>query len=125
MAMLRLARQRQRTDLVAMVVSVRGPADLYYADEVRSPEVTVAYSRQAPEGSARPPGRLGPADLAPLLTRGATAYVCGSSGFSDAATDLLTGLDVPADQIRVERFGPTRVSRHRSRTLRRPRSGPW
>jgi ferredoxin-NADP reductase len=37
-----------------------------------------------------------------------TAYVCGSSGFADAATDLLVGAGVPEERIRVERFGPTR-----------------
>ena len=34
-------------------------------------------------------------------------YVCGSPRFADAATDLLIGLGLPAERIRVERFGPT------------------
>jgi ferredoxin-NADP reductase len=33
--------------------------------------------------------------------------VCGSTGFADAATDLLVGLGVPVTAIRVERFGAT------------------
>jgi ferredoxin-NADP reductase len=36
-----------------------------------------------------------------------TAYVCGSSGFADHASDLLVGLGLPTGQIRVERFGPS------------------
>ncbi|MDQ1401489.1 MAG: hypothetical protein QOK20_3421, partial [Acidimicrobiaceae bacterium] len=34
-------------------------------------------------------------------------YVCGSSGFADAATALLTDAGVDVDHIRVERFGPS------------------
>jgi ferredoxin-NADP reductase len=61
-------------------------------------------------GGGRPVGRLGADDLAPLLTAagdGATVYVCGSAGFATAVGDLCLGLGVPAERIRVERFGPT------------------
>jgi ferredoxin-NADP reductase len=34
-------------------------------------------------------------------------YVCGSPGFADAATDLITNAGVLPTRIRVERFGPT------------------
>ncbi len=105
MAMLRLARRDGRSDLLRVVVSVRTPADLYYADELPGPETTVVYSRAAPPGSPRPPGRLTAEDLAPFVRDGATSYVCGSPAFCDAATDLLTALAVPVDRIRVERFG--------------------
>ena len=107
MAMLRLARMTGRRDLVRLVVSVRSPGDLYYASEVEGPETTIVYTRTAPPGSARPAGRLAPDDVAPLITADATVFVCGSPGFADAASDLLVGLDVPAERIRVERFGPT------------------
>ena len=46
-------------------------------------------------------------DVAPAIMAGATAYVCGSSPFADAATDLLLAAGVEAPQIRVERFGPS------------------
>jgi ferredoxin-NADP reductase len=107
MAMLRLARATDRADLVRLAVSVRSPADLLYADELTGPGIAVAYTRQAPPTSERPAGRLTAADLAPLLLPDATAYVCGSAGFADAASRLLVGLDVPVAQIRVERFGPS------------------
>jgi len=42
-----------------------------------------------------------------LPDRAATAYVCGSTGFADHATDLLLDSGIPATAIRVERFGPT------------------
>jgi ferredoxin-NADP reductase len=107
MAMLRLARRSGRPGLARLVVSVRHPADLYYARELPGPETTVVYTREAPPAGPRPPGRLGAEDLRPALLSGATAYVCGSSGFADHATGLLIQLGVPGDHIRVERFGPT------------------
>jgi ferredoxin-NADP reductase len=107
MAMLRLARATGRSDLVGLVVSVRRPEDLYYAAELPGPETAVVYTRQAPGGSARPPGRLTAGDLGGLVRPDAIAYICGSSGFADHASDLLVGLGVATDRIRVERFGPT------------------
>jgi ferredoxin-NADP reductase len=107
MAMLRLARRTDCTDLVRLVVSVRSPADLYYADELPGPETTVVYTRDAPPGWPRPPGRLAPGDIGPALLPDATTYICGSAGFADAASNLVVGLGVPPQRVRVERFGPT------------------
>ena len=107
MAMLRLARQTGRSDLVRMVVSVRTPEDLYYADEFTGSETTVAYTRVTPPSYPRPAGRLSASDLVPLLLPDATAYVCGTPGFADSASALLMGLGQPVERIRVERFGPT------------------
>jgi len=107
MAMLRLARRLGRSDLARLVVSVRSPADLWYGNELVGPDTTVVYTRAAPPAVTRPPGRLSADDLAGALLPGATAYVCGSSGFADAATDLLVGAGVGVEHIRVERFGPS------------------
>jgi ferredoxin-NADP reductase len=107
MAMLRLARLRGRTDLLHLVVSVRGPDDLYYADELVGPETTVVYTRTTPPGFPRPAARLAPPDLPRPLVPDATAFVCGSPGFADGATDVLVGVGIDARAIRVERFGPT------------------
>ena len=107
MAMLRLAREQDRADLLRLFVSVRSPEDLYYRDEVPGPQTTVIYTRVAPPGSPRPPGRLAPGDLPAPSDAATTAFVCGSPGFCDAATDLLMGAGWPSSQIRVERFGPT------------------
>lgn len=107
MAMLRLARCRGRNDLVRLLVSVRSPDDLLYAAELPGPDATVIYTRRGLPGEARPPGRLMSADLPPGQGPDVDAYVCGSAGFADAATDLLIAAGVPAARIRVERFGPT------------------
>jgi len=87
-----------------LVVSVRSPDALPFAGEYGA-ETTVFYSRHAAGG--RPPGRLSAADLRPLLVPDATAYVCGSSGFAEHASQLLVDLGVPTGSIRVERYGAT------------------
>lgn len=100
-----------------LIYSVRTPSEVYYADELRRRgrddlglDVTVVYTRQAPEGSGRPPGRLSagelaaagwPADLRPRC------YVCGPTGFVEAAAVMLLAAGHAEDQIRTERFGPT------------------
>jgi ferredoxin-NADP reductase len=106
MAMLRLARQRHVGDLLHLVVSARSPQTLYYADELPGPETTVIYTRRPGADDVRPVGRLAEPDLAPLAP-GATTYICGSSGFAEAASELVMRLGVPAGDIRIERFGPT------------------
>jgi ferredoxin-NADP reductase len=107
MAMLRQARRQHATHLVRVVVSVRTQADLYYSGELPGPETTIIYTRVAPAGSSRTPGRITPEDLGPLPEGEPTVYVCGSSPFADAATDAVISVGVPPDRIRVERFGPT------------------
>jgi ferredoxin-NADP reductase len=68
------------------------------------------YTRQTPEGWARPAGRLDAA----LLTEASwpaefqpACYVCGPTGFVEATADLLVAAGHDATRIRTERFGPT------------------
>lgn len=107
MAMLRAARAAGTPDLVRMVVSVRSPADLYYADEIGGPQTRVVYTRSAPEGDPRGTGRLTADDLRPLLRGGEDVFVCGSPAFCDAATERLVEAGVPGAAISTERFGPS------------------
>jgi ferredoxin-NADP reductase len=107
MAMLRYARHLGRTDLVHLAVSVRSPDELLYSSELDPAEQTIVYTRTTPAGYARPAARIMGADLAPYVRADIDAYVCGSSGFSDAASHLLVDLGVPVHRVRVERFGPT------------------
>ncbi len=106
MSMLRQARRAGRSDLLHLAVSVRTPADLLYQSEMVGPDVTVVYSR-APRPDGRPPGRLGAADLPPLDPGDQTAFVCGSSGFVDAAGRLLVDAGFDPARIKIERFGPS------------------
>lgn len=107
MAMLRAARESGSADLVRLVVSVRTPDDLYYATELPGPETSIIYTRATPTGETRAPARLTGADITPSSSADLTAYVCGSAGFCDTATDLLIAAGLPTARIRVERFGPS------------------
>jgi ferredoxin-NADP reductase len=106
-SMLRWARDTGRTHLLRLAVSARTMADLPYADELAEAGAVIALTRQPTLPPARPRGRLTTADLQPLLTDGATYFVCGSAVFAEAATQLLLEMGVPAVAVKVERFGPS------------------
>lgn len=105
MSMLRQARELGRPDLFRLVVSVRSPEELYYSAEVQGPETSVVFTRAVPDGHGRPPGRLVVRDLAAALDGDRDVYVCGSTAFCDAAAQLVVDAGVPAERIKVERFG--------------------
>ncbi len=107
MAMLRLARNTGRPDLVRLVVSVRSPDDLLYADEIVGPESTIVYTRTVPPAFSRPPARLAASDLPQTIAPETSAYVCGSAAFAEGASGVLLSAGVPTEAIRVERFGAT------------------
>jgi ferredoxin-NADP reductase len=107
MSMLRLARQTASPTSAHLVVSVRAPGDLLYADELSAGDTTVVYSRVAPPGVARSAGRLTVDDLRPHVRPDATTYICGSSGFVESATELALTAGVDSEMLRIERFGPT------------------
>jgi ferredoxin-NADP reductase len=106
MSMLRLARKQGNADLLRLVVSVRTPTDLFYAEEIAGPQTNVVYTRVAPADATRPPGHLATSDL-PASYLDTTSFVCGSPAFSDAASRVLMDLGVPVNAIRIERFGPS------------------
>jgi hypothetical protein len=93
-------------------VLVRTPEELYYRGEIEGPQTTVVYTRAAPPTSRRGPGHLSMMDVSAALLPDATAYVCGSAGFTNAASELLVDSGVPTQNIRVERFGPTGPTAH-------------
>jgi ferredoxin-NADP reductase len=103
MSMLRHARKLGQPDLFRLVVSVRSPEELYYSAEIQGPDTSIVFTRAVPDGHVRPPGRLMARDLAAAL--GGDRDVCGSTAFCDAATQLVAAASVPAERIRVERFG--------------------
>jgi ferredoxin-NADP reductase len=100
-AMLRHAKGLNAADLLTLAVSGRTPADLPYTDELEAAGVQITYTRSV-DGR-----RLRPSDIEPLLKSNQLHYVCGSPAFTAAAVTWLQDLDVPADTIRVESFGPS------------------
>jgi ferredoxin-NADP reductase len=98
-----------------LVYSVRTPDDVLFADELRQRarddaglDVRLVHTRQTPEGSPEPPGRLG---VATLNTYGWPAeftpncFVCGPTGFVETVSDILVALGHDPRRVRTERFG--------------------
>ncbi|MET9633276.1 ferredoxin reductase [Lentzea sp. NPDC006480] len=98
-----------------LIYSVRTPDDVMFADEllVRAREdagldVKIVYTRQAPEGSPEPPGRLGVATInthAWPAEFGPGVFVCGPTGFVETVSDIFVALGHDPRRVRTERFG--------------------
>jgi ferredoxin-NADP reductase len=105
-SMLRHAAHIGQESLLRLAVSARTRADLPYADELEAAGALIVLTREdSPAG--RPRGRLAAAELRALIMADATCYVCGSNSFAEAASMLLIDNGVPAENVRVERFGPS------------------
>jgi ferredoxin-NADP reductase len=111
MAMLRARRLAGSHAPMRLLYSVRTPADVYYAAELRGTDevdAVVLCTRAAEPGASRPPHRI---DLDDLAAHGwpadeqPTNYVCGPTPFVEAVADLLTRLGHDPARIRTERFG--------------------
>ncbi len=106
-SMLRHAVHVGRPELLTLAVSARTYPELPYAAELLAGGATIALTRGRDPAVGRPSGRLAAADLMPLAAHVSTAFVCGSTGFAEAASTLLIEVGLPSPAIRVERFGPT------------------
>jgi ferredoxin-NADP reductase len=118
MSMIRTHEQVKSQAPARLIYSARTPADIIYASELServraSPvSVTYLYTRGSPKDAA-PGARLGrlnaeviaesafPPDSTPAI------FVCGPSGFVEAASTLLVAAAHPPASIKTERFGPT------------------
>lgn len=105
LAMLRHAQAIGATDRLRLAVAARTLDDLPFPDEFAAAGAVVALSRA--EWDGRPAGHLTAAEVAPLLRPDAAGFVCGSTPFAEFATQLLVDGGLPADALRVERFGPS------------------
>ena len=100
-----------------LIYSVREPEDRIYDHELRRRatedgglDVTVVYTRTAPEGQPRPTGRISIDDLVSYgwaAELEPTCYVCGPTGFVETVANLLIFLGHDPSKIRTERFGPS------------------
>jgi ferredoxin-NADP reductase len=99
---------------VGLIYSVRSPSDVIYQTELSerslSSPLTVdyRYTRSARPGTR--PGRIDAAAIARLAPPPAARpdiFVCGPSGFVEAATSLLVDAGHAPATIKTERFGPT------------------
>jgi ferredoxin-NADP reductase len=107
MAMLRHRRRTMPELPMRLVYSVRTAADVIYADELGD-DTVVTYTREPPAGWSGHTGRIEASLIASAgVPNDATAFVCGSDGFVEAASSLLLEAGLAPERIRTERFGPT------------------
>ena len=106
MAMLRHRRRTMPELVMRLVYSVRTSEDVIYADELAE-DTTLTFTRSAPDGWMGHTGRIDASLIDSALMPMATAFVCGSNGFVEAATRLLLDAGAEPGRIRTERFGPT------------------
>ncbi|QNP66210.1 FAD-binding oxidoreductase [Streptomyces genisteinicus] len=112
MAMVRARLASPSDEPCTLLHSVRSPDDVWYAAELdaaaaaRHVRVRHLWTRAAPEGAARPVGRLTGADLRDLPPPAdCRCFVCGPTGFVEHAGDLLLAAGYAPGRIRTERFG--------------------
>ena len=106
MAMLRHRRRAMPELPMRLLYSARSAEELIFAAELGE-EATVTLTREAPAGWSGHRGRIDADLLRAAAFDSGLAFVCGSNGFAEAATELLLGAGYPPRRIRVERFGPT------------------
>ena len=105
-AMLRHKRRTMPELDMRLVYSVRHPEDVIYADELGD-DAVLTYTRKAPPGWTGHTGHIDAELLREPAEGAALAFVCGSAGFVETASNLLLDLGMEAGSIRTERFGPT------------------
>ncbi len=105
MAILRHRRRTMPGAPMRLVYSVRAGEDVIYADELGD-DATLTFTREPPQGWPGHTGRIDASIVADVAPE-ATAFVCGSNGFVEAAAALLLEAGLPAQRIKTERFGPT------------------
>jgi ferredoxin-NADP reductase len=116
-----------------LLYSSRTPKDVFYGAELQRRnrddhglDVIHLFTREVPQGGpasdtgtvaqglgqahGRPPGRLSAADIAawgwpPDFEP--DVFVCGPTGFVEAAADLLVDAGHEPGRVKTERFGPT------------------
>jgi len=106
MAMLRHRRRAMPDVPMRLVYSVRTAEDVIYAEELGD-ETALTFTREPPADWS---GHTGHIDLPLLEAAGVDrglAFVCGSNGFVETASDLLLAAGFEPTRIRTERFGPT------------------
>lgn len=111
MSMLRTHLKVGHSSPMRLLYSVRTPSSALYAPELSTPDVDIVYTREAPAGHPRGPGRMRDEDVAvatiPAQQR-PICFVCGPTLFVETVIALLVGQGHDPQLIRAERFGAGR-----------------
>jgi ferredoxin-NADP reductase len=112
MSMLRTHHTAGHPAPMRLLYSVTDSEHVLYRDELEPfadrGVVAYIYTRDAPPGVSRPPGRVTDADLTDYTLSAETrpsCYVCGPTGFVESVQDRLVSLGYDPDRIRAERYG--------------------
>jgi ferredoxin-NADP reductase len=106
MAILRHRRRTMPELPMRLIYSVRKADEVIYADELGD-DAAVTYTREPPEDWSGHRGRIDAEFVAKAGIDDGIAFVCGSNGFVEAASQLLLKAGFEAEAIRTERFGPS------------------
>jgi ferredoxin-NADP reductase len=106
MAILRHRRRTMPELPMRLIYSVRKADEVIYADELGD-DAVVTYTREPPEDWSGHRGRIDAEFVAKAGIDDGIAFVCGSNGFVEAASQLLLEAGFEAEAIRTERFGPS------------------
>jgi ferredoxin-NADP reductase len=108
MAMMRHRRRAMADVPMCLIYSVRTAEDVIYADELGG-DAVLTFTRSAPDGWQGHTGRLDQELISGRASsfRDGVAFLCGTNGFVETASQLLLDAGLPPQQIRTERFGPT------------------
>jgi ferredoxin-NADP reductase len=117
MAMVRHRVASRATTPTRLVLSARGPRDVIYAAELEQladgadgVEVLTTLTRQAPPGWTGLRGRLDRELLARVAwppSEAPRVFICGPTGFVEAAASAAVELGHDPGLVKTERFGPT------------------
>ena len=89
-----------------LLYSARSAEEVIYADELGE-DTLITLTREAPEDWSGRRGRIDAEMVAAVGFDSGPAFVCGSNGFVEAATQGLLEFGYSPERILTERFGPT------------------
>ena len=106
MCMLRHRRRTMPELPMRLVYSVRTAEDVIYGDELGD-DALLTFTREPPDHWVGHTGRVDAALIAEAGLEPGIAFICGSNGFVETASELVLAAGFEPGQVRTERFGPT------------------
>jgi ferredoxin-NADP reductase len=107
MAILRHRRRTMPELPMRLIYSVRTAEEVIYADELGD-ETLLTFTREPPQGWSGHTGRIDSELIGEAAAlRSGLAFICGTDGFVETASQLTLGEGFDAQRVRTERFGPT------------------
>ncbi|HYY23096.1 MAG TPA: ferredoxin reductase [Thermoleophilaceae bacterium] len=106
MCMLRHRRRTMPELPMRLVYSVRTAEDVIYGDELGD-DALLTFTREPPDDWVGHTGRVDAALIAEAGLEPGIAFICGSNGFVETASELVLAAGFEPGQVRTERFGPT------------------